>query len=192
MAGYLSEKMSTVTQPLTLEEFLKLPETKPASEFINGEIVQKPMPQGEHSRLQFKLCAAVNEVAEPQKIAIAFPELRCTFGGDSVVPDVVVFRRERIPVRPSRRIANRFEIHPDWSIEILSPDQSQTKVLGKLLHCSQHGTELGWLIDPEEESILVVFPEQRVQLLSGTAQLPILSEIALELTVEQVFGWLTL
>jgi Uma2 family endonuclease len=192
MASYLSEKMSTATQPLTLEEFLKLPETKPASEFINGEIVQKPMPQGEHSRLQFKLCAVVNEVTEPQKIAIAFPELRCTFGGDSVVPDVVVFRWERIPVGPSGRIANRFEIHPDWSIEILSPDQGQTKVLGKLLHCSQYGTELGWLIDPEEESILVVFPEQRVQLLSGTAQLPILSGIALELTVEQVFSWLTL
>jgi Uma2 family endonuclease len=192
MASYLSEKMSTATQPLTLEEFLKLPETKPASEFINGEIVQKPMPQGEHSRLQFKLCAVVNEVTEPQKIAIAFPELRCTFGGDSVVPDVVVFRWERIPVRPSGRIANRFEVHPDWSIEILSLNQSQTKVLGKLLHCSQHGTELGWLIDPEEESILVVFPEQRVQLLSGTAQLPIISGIALELTVEQVFSWLML
>jgi Uma2 family endonuclease len=95
-------------------------------------------------------------------------------------------------VRPSGRIANRFEIHPDWSIEILSPDQSQIKVLGKLLHCSQHGTELGWLIDPEEESILVVFPEQRVQLIRGTAPLPILSEMELELTVEQVFGWLRL
>lgn len=184
--------MSIATQPLTLEEFLKLPETKPASEFINRESVQKPMPQGEHSRLQFKFCAVVNEVAEPPKIAIAFPELRCTFGGDSIVPDVVVFRWERIPVRPSGRIGNRFEIHPDWSIEILSPDQSQTKVLSKLLHCSQHGTELGWLIDPEEETILVVFPEQRVQLLRGTAQLPILSGIALDLTVEQVFSWLTL
>ncbi|MEW5857235.1 MAG: Uma2 family endonuclease [Cyanobacteriota bacterium] len=184
--------MSIATQPLTLEEFLKLPETKPAAEFINAEIVQKPMPQGEHSRLQFKFCAVVNEVAEPQKIALAFPELGCTFGGDSIVPDVVVFRWERIPLRPSGRIANRFEIYPDWSIEILSPDQSQTKVLGKLLHCSQHGTELGWLIDPEEESILVVFPEQRVQLLRGTAQLPILSGIALELTVEQVFSWLML
>jgi Uma2 family endonuclease len=184
--------MSIATQPLTLEEFLKLPETKPASEFINGEIVQKPMPQGEHSRLQFKLCAVVNEIAEPQKIAMALPELRCTFGGDSVVPDVVVFRWERIPVLPSGRIANRFEVHPDWSIEILFPDQRQMKVLGKLLHCSQHGTELGWLIDPEEESILVVFSDQRVQLLRGNAPLPILAGISLALTVEQVFGWLTL
>jgi Uma2 family endonuclease len=72
--------MSIATQTLTLEEFLKIPETKPGSEFIKGEIVQKPIPQGEHSRLQFKFFAVVNEVAEPQKIAIAFPELRCTFG----------------------------------------------------------------------------------------------------------------
>jgi Uma2 family endonuclease len=39
-------------KPLTLEAFLELPETKPASEYINGEIIQKPMPQGEHSTLQ--------------------------------------------------------------------------------------------------------------------------------------------
>jgi len=68
--------MSTTTQSLTLEEFLTLPETKPASEFINGEIVQKPMPQGEHSRLQGKLCAVINQVTD--QIAYAFPELRCT------------------------------------------------------------------------------------------------------------------
>lgn len=40
---------------LTLEEFLKLPETKPASEFIHGEIIQQPMPQGEHSLIQATL-----------------------------------------------------------------------------------------------------------------------------------------
>ncbi|NES25551.1 MAG: Uma2 family endonuclease [Symploca sp. SIO3E6] len=184
--------MTITTQSLTLEEFLQLPETKPASEFINREIIQKPMPQGEHSRLQFKLCAAVNEVAEPQKIAVAFPELRCSFGGDSVIPDVSVFRWERIPLTPSGKIANRFNIHPDWSIEILSPDQSQTKVLGNLLHCSKHGTELGWLIEPKDESILAIFPGQRVQLLRGKDALPILKGITLELTVEQVFSWLKL
>lgn len=73
-----------ITQPLTLEEFLKLPETKPASEYINGEIIQKPMPKGRHSRLQGKLCAVVNEVAENQKIAYAFPELRYSFGDRSI------------------------------------------------------------------------------------------------------------
>lgn len=183
--------MSTATQSLALEEFLKLPETKPTLEFINGKIIPKPMPQGKHSLLQVELCEAINQVAKSQKIARAFPELRCTFGGESIIPDVSVFRWNRIPVE-SGEVANRFEIHPDWAIEILSPDQSQTKVLGNLLHCSQYGTELGWLIDPAEKSILVIFPNQRVQLLRGMNPLPVVNDIALELTVEQVFGWLTL
>lgn len=69
---------------ITLEEFLKLPETKPASEYINGQIIQKTMPQGKHSKLQGKLVTAINEVVETQRIALAFPDLRCTFGGRSM------------------------------------------------------------------------------------------------------------
>lgn len=51
------------SKSLTLEEFLKLPETKPASEYIDGKMIQKPMPKARHSRLQCKLINAVNEVA---------------------------------------------------------------------------------------------------------------------------------
>ncbi len=184
--------MSTATQLITLEKFLKLPETKPPSEFINGEIIPKPMPQGQHSLIQIELCQAINQVANPNKIAKAFPELRCTFGGASIIPDISVFRWARIPIESSGKIANRFEIFPNWAIEVLSPDQRPTKVLGNLLHCSCYGTELGWLIDPEEESILVIDATQRVEMLSGTSRLPILNGVKLELTVEQVFGWLTL
>ncbi|MCC5641683.1 Uma2 family endonuclease [Nostoc sp. CHAB 5824] len=184
--------MTIATQPqLTLEEFLKLPETEPASDFINGEIIQKPMPEGEHSLLRGKAFEVINKLAESQKIALALPELRCTFGGASIVPDVSVFRWGRIPKTPSGRIVNRFEIHPDWAIEILSPDQKFTKVLSKLLHCSRNGTELGWLINPEDESVLGIFPGQRVELYDAAEKLPILDGIELELTVEQVFGWLS-
>jgi Uma2 family endonuclease len=177
---------------LTLAEFLQLPETKPASEFINGEISQKPMPQGEHSVLQECLCPRVNEVAKAAKVAYAFPELRCVLGNSAVVPDVSVFRWERIPRTESGRVANRFEVAPDWAIEILSPEQSQTKVLEKLLFCIDQGTELGWLIDPAEESVLVVFAEQRVRVLRSEAILPVLSGVDLSLTVQDVFRWLTL
>ncbi|NJK60314.1 MAG: Uma2 family endonuclease, partial [Oscillatoriales cyanobacterium SM2_1_8] len=118
---------TTLPKVLTLEQFLILPETKPASEFGNGQIAQKPMPQGEHSLLQGKLCQAINRVTESTKIALAFPELRCVFGGRAIVPDIAVFRWERIPRLPSGRIANRFEVPPDWAIEILSPDQKYSQ-----------------------------------------------------------------
>ena len=185
--------ITTTNLSRSLEEFLQQSETKPALEFIEGNIFQKPMPQGEHSTIQAELISTINQITKPKKIAYALPELRCTFGENrSIVPDVVVFRWERIPRNEKGRIANRFNTYPDWSIEILSPAQSYTKVLDSLLFCSQHGTELGWLINPEEEVIFVVLKEQKVQLLREEDVLPVLENIDLKLTVNDVFAWLDL
>jgi Uma2 family endonuclease len=181
---------STVNKPITLEEFLKLPETKPASEFIDGSIYQKPMPQGKHSRLQLKLCNAVNQMAEEQQIALAFPELRCTFGGRSIVPDVTVFSWERIPFDTEGEVENVFDIHPDWTMEILSPDQNATKVIRNILHCLKYGAKLGWFIDPDERSLLVFLPGQQPVELTGEDRLPVPEFLELHLTVTQVFSWL--
>lgn len=73
--------VQTPAPSLTLEAFLKLPETKPASEYLDGQIIQKPMPQGKHSIIQGELVNAINACVKSQKLARAFPELRCTFGG---------------------------------------------------------------------------------------------------------------
>jgi Uma2 family endonuclease len=182
------------TQTLTLEEFLKLKETEPASEYIEGQIIQKPMPQGKHSKLQGKLVTAINEVVETPQIALAFPELRCTFGGRSIVPDVAVFAWQRIPLDENGDVANVFPAAPDLTIEILSPDQSQTKVTGNILHCLKHGSKLGWLIDPDERSVIVYPPGQQPELLAEPhLVLPVPEFIAeLRLTVGDVFGWLKL
>jgi Uma2 family endonuclease len=183
--------MTTAIPPfLTLEDFLKLPETQPASEFINGRIHQKPVPQGKHSRLQLKFCEAVNQVAEVPQIALAFPELRCTFGGRSIVPDATVFVWERIPFEADGEVPNTFEIYPDWTVEILSPNQTATKVIGNILHCLKYGTQLGWLIDPDERLILAFIPGQEPVELTGSDRLPVPIFLTLDLTVEQVFGWL--
>jgi Uma2 family endonuclease len=97
---------------LSLVDFLKLLETKPVSEYIDGQAYPKPMPKGKHSRLQTRFSAAINQVGEPQRLACAFTELRCTFGGRSLVPDISVFRWQRIPLDDSGEIENTFEIGP--------------------------------------------------------------------------------
>ena len=184
----------SAAKTLTLEEFLKLPETKPASEYIDGRIIQKPMPQGKHSKLQGKLVSAINQVAEPTQIALAFPELRCTFGGRSIVPDVTVFAWERIPLDENGDVANVFEAAPDWTIEILSPDQSQTKVTGNILHCLNHGTQLGWLLAPDERSVFIYPPGGQPQLLQESDQVLSVPNLLapLQLTLGELFGWLRL
>ncbi|HLO51330.1 MAG TPA: Uma2 family endonuclease [Kamptonema sp.] len=177
---------------LTLEEFLNLQETKPASEYIDGQIIQKPMPQGEHSAIQGELPPAINIVLRPRRIARAFPELRCTFGGRSTVPDVSVFVWDRIPRDENGSVANVFNLAPDWTIEILSPDQSQTKIIKNILHCLNHGTQLGWLIDPDEQTVLVFLPNQQTIVLDEPEQQLIVPSFAseLSLTVGELFGWL--
>lgn len=178
---------------ITLEEFLKLPETKPYSEYINGQVIQKPMPQGKHSKLQGDLVTAIDEVVESQQIALAFPELRCTFGGRSIVPDVTLFAWEKIPVDENGDIANVFAIAPDLTIEILSPDQNQTKVIGNILHCLNYSSKLGWLIDPEEKSVLVYPANQQTKILTQHDVLPVPDLVAdLRMTVADVFNWLKL
>uniref|UniRef100_B8HRR4 Putative restriction endonuclease domain-containing protein n=1 Tax=Cyanothece sp. (strain PCC 7425 / ATCC 29141) TaxID=395961 RepID=B8HRR4_CYAP4 len=177
---------------ITLEEFLQLPETEPPSEYGDGAVTQKPMPKGKHSTLQSELCNQINQIAKAAKIAYAFPELRCTFGGKSIVPDIAVFEWSRIAFDPGGEPADDFFIAPDWIIEILSPDQSSNPVIGKILHCLQHGCQLGWLIDPGDRSILAFLPGQLPQLLIDQENVRTLERLNFSLTVEQVFSWLSL
>lgn len=143
------------TTTLTLDKFLKLPENKPANEYINGQIIAKPMPQGKHSTIQSELVAVINSCLKSSQIARAFTELRCTFEQRSIIPDISVFQWDKIPRDEDGKVANRFKLAPDWTIEILSPKQNQTRVVKNILHCLKYGTQMGWLIDFEEETVFV-------------------------------------
>jgi Uma2 family endonuclease len=134
--------MTGVVHPptLTLEEFLGQPETEPASEFIDGRVEQKPMPQGKQSPFQLKSCQQVNHIAVVAQIAMALQELRFSFAGRSIVPDAVVF----IPFEPDGEVTNLFTTHPDRTVDILSPEQTATKVIRRILHCLHQRAELSW------------------------------------------------
>lgn len=187
-----SPMVQTPTKPITLAAFLNLPETTPASEFIDGKVTQKPMPKGKHSRLQTKLPNVLNDFLEPRKAGLAFTELRCSFGGAAIVPDISVFQRSRIPLDEDGDIADLVEVAPDLTVEILSPQQSSTRVIRKISHCLTHGSQLGWLIDPKERTVLVFRPGSNIEFLdSAAARLPMPDVLSsFELTVGTLFGWL--
>jgi Uma2 family endonuclease len=185
--------VQTPVEVMTLAEFLLLPETKPASEFIDGQIIQKPMPQGKHSLIQGQLVINLELKLKPPKIARAYPELRCSFGDRAIVPDVTIFTSNRIPRDENGDIANVFPIAPDWTIEILSPDQSTAKVTKNILHCLQHGTQMGWLIDPADRSVFVYTPNRVPQVFDESIDLLPVPNFAqdFQLTLGDLFGWLS-
>lgn len=63
--------VATPTKVISLAEFLDQLETKPAQEYSNGIIRQKPMPKGKHSLLQTLLAARLNQVLKAQGLAFS-------------------------------------------------------------------------------------------------------------------------
>lgn len=174
----------TALQPVTLAEFTQSRniEESPAWELLNGQVLQKTMPTFYHSLLQKYLGRAIDNANSAYE---AFPELRCILSQNSVVPDITIIHHSRIP------LGNQpIQGAPDWIIEILSMDQSVTKLISKIQACLAEGAELGWLIDSQEEVIMVFSPNQPLLMVRGDMALTVLDEMALQLTPNQIFGWL--
>lgn len=181
--------MSASLTQITLEEFLKLPylEDSPAWEYVDGVMLQKPMPKTQHSLLQKRLLSEIDDNTDDYT---ALPELRCTFAGRSVVPDIAVIAWSRIQINQAGEPEDNFIETPDWAIEILSPDQKATRVIDNLLHCLRHGCRLGWLIDPDDYSVLIFAPQREPDVCRGDHQISVLEGVNLEVTAAQVFAWL--
>ena len=178
---------------LTLEEFLKLPEEKPALQYFEGRITQKMAPKGRHSVLQGELVEYLNRWGRPRKIALAFPELRTTFAGASFVPDVAVYRRERIPIDVDGEVADEFFLPPDIAVEIVSPRQSRPRLRRQCRWYVDNGVPLALLVDPSHHAVTRFEPGQPERLLRGadvvdcTAIVP-----GARLTVDELFACLRL
>lgn len=159
--------MAITSPPYTLETFLQLPEQKPALEFADGEITGKVSPTFPHAAFQDALVEALNRAGRPEKIARAFPELRVTFAGASYVPDVVVCRRERIPVDADGRMVGDLLAPPDVAIEIVSPGQSVNALVRRCLWYVENGVGVALLVDPADESVLLFRPGAQPLVLHG-------------------------
>ncbi len=184
--------IQTLVKSLTIDEFLKLPETKPACELIDGVVITKPSPQGKHSTIQLDLGSSINLALKPQRIARAYSELRCNIGDRSLIPDISVFVWERSPRDRDGKVSNKFDIAPDWVVEILPPDQNQTKVIRNILYCLDHGSEMGWLIVPDDEIVFVYFRDRTIAVFENKSDILPVPSFAkdFQITLGDLFSWL--
>ncbi len=179
---------------LTLEEFLRMPEIdeRPYLEYHPGRIEAKMSPQTKHSRIETMLGARLEAFGTERSLGSAFVELRCTFAGRSIVPDVVFVLEEHIETDEAGEILDPFRRPPDLHVEIVSPTQSARKCREKLAFSTANGCPLGWLIDPARKTVHVHRPGQPLERLPADGFLegdPVLPGYRLALT--EIFAWLT-
>jgi Uma2 family endonuclease len=116
---------------------------------MNGELVTSPRPAPPHARAASSLGGELYGPFDRGRggpggwIILNEPELH--LHGDVLVPDVVGWRRERMPALPQ---ASAFEIAPDWVCEVLSSSTAPFDRTEKIPIYAREQVGHVWLVDP--------------------------------------------
>ena len=134
---------------------LPIPETKPATEFIDGRMVQKMTPYGLHARVQLTVGSALLEWSEDRGRGRVGSEwdYDLTPPGERthrLVPDVAYLSYERVAF-DDEAAAQVPKVAPNVIVEILSEGQNLANSQRRLQIFFACGTELAILIDPRAE-----------------------------------------
>ena len=138
--------MAASTQ-ISLEEYLRTSFEGLDWEYLDGEIIERGVPNLGHSNAQACLAAWFVRLQEKQPLRW-LPELRVRVGERRYrVVDIAVFSShpaEEVPSSP-----------PLIAIEILSPDDRFAEVVAKLEEYRAWGVAHVWLVDPLSRKIYV-------------------------------------
>jgi Uma2 family endonuclease len=169
----------------TIEEYLRTPQEPPYLEYVDGEIVQKAMPDWFHGLIVKYLMQ--NFIAyEWRAGGRSAPEIRVRFlsqrGPEYRLPDYAYWT----PGRPHRE--GRFGLPPTVAIEVRSPEESMGDQRAKCRYFREHGVDAAWLVDPESRTV-EVFEEGREGVVlreDATLTSPVLPDF--ELPLRELFA----
>jgi Uma2 family endonuclease len=182
---------ATITNwPLTLEQFLSLPEAEPALEMgCDGEISQKVSPTTGHSLLQRAIAARLEAHAAPRRQGHSLTEQRVILSRVARVPDVSFYRQDRLPLDAAGNWIDHPTSAPDLVVEIYSPGQEDRRELVvKAAWYVDQGVRMVLLVDPDRRRVTSFTPTGEA-IFETTEPLP-LAEIlpGLQLTPAQLFA----
>jgi Uma2 family endonuclease len=126
---------------------IKLPEAKPAFEWIGGRAVQKVSPKRRHSLAQSRFLIALDAWARATGSGFAGPEWRFCIAPPGeirrpLVPDVAFVSYERLPYDVMENTEEPL-IAPDVVVEVISPADQRKHIAEKVrLSCGRHSSDL--------------------------------------------------
>jgi len=104
--------------------------------------------------------------------------------GSTRSPDAAWVRRERLAALTPHEKERFLPLCPDFAIELRSPSDALSDLLGKMEEYGANGLELGWLVDPIEKRVHVFRPDPTHTVLDAPSSLsgdPLLSGFTLDL-----------
>lgn len=157
--AYSQQVSQSARRNATLEEFWAIPEEVRFHELIDGELIPKAAPSGEHGDAQAGIVSAVRPPYQ-RRAGSGGPggwwiqtEVEVLLDTEIVRPDVVGWRRECCPARPTGfPIRNR----PDWICEVVSEGHPTDDTVKKLRLYHRLAIPHYWLVDPRDCTLTVM------------------------------------
>lgn len=144
----------------SLDDFFAIPEEERYHELVAGELVRKAAPTGEHGDAQAGVVGAVRPAFQrkpnsggPGGWWIATEVEVLLDSGEVVRPDVLGWRRERCPDRPT---GTPVKLRPDWICEVVSPGSAKDDTIKKLRSYHHASVPHYWIADPRDATLTVM------------------------------------
>jgi Uma2 family endonuclease len=137
-----------------------LPETKPASEWVNGRVLQKMSPQRKHSLAQTSFASELLAWARERgsgRVGTEW-EFRLEPPGEvrrPLVPDVAYISYARLPYDAADDVADIPRIAPDIVVEILSPGDRKRDLREKIDVYLARGTSAVFEVNTSQRTVVV-------------------------------------
>ncbi|WP_287127527.1 Uma2 family endonuclease [Candidatus Cyanaurora vandensis] len=138
-----------------------------------GELVIMAPAGSDGSRRNLLLILRLGVWSEQDGTGIAF-ESSAGFtlpNGAVRSPDASWVRRERWSVLSQEQQRQFAPLCPDFVVELRSPTDSLRELQRKMREYQGNGTRLGWLLDPQHQSVEIYRPNQEVEILTAPALL---------------------
>ncbi len=164
--------METVVQNKvwTDDELLALPDDGNKYEVMKGELVVSPAGI-EHEELGARLIGALINFMRQHKLGIIcgssagyWMKPKGSEPRNFLSPDVSFIAKERLG-GAKRAPKKFFDGAPDLVVEILSPSDTVERLHDKIVDYFENGARLLWMVNPEEQFVLVYHSPQPDQLL---------------------------
>jgi Uma2 family endonuclease len=137
------EAVMAVAELVSAEQYLHSSFEHDA-EFVEGRLVQRPIPTWEHAAMQGFLIEELRVIGRRLGL-FAVPEQRVQIRPDRFrVPDVCVVT-DKPEGEPGRRIVTR---PPYLCVEVLSPEDTAVETMDKVREHLNFGVAWVWVIDP--------------------------------------------
>lgn len=168
----LAESVETTKELVTAETLSQMGASGERLELVKGELIEMTPPGGIHGNTAIRLGTLLQNFVDKHPLGVIMVEsgYRLATNPDTVRgPDVSFLSTEKIP--PGGIPDGYIPGTPDLAVEIVSPSDTASIVQDKIQDYLTYGTQLVWVIYPQQRIVVVHYPDGTARTLHQTDSL---------------------